>query len=295
MKKLIINIIVLILVAAGSFFLGGMTFRFIDAPKGENVLLDEEIHDAEIEELPAAGQRGKLASFFFPATDSEKGIQFALTNKYEEILNVWAVLKTSNGVINVIQAAHVGSSEFLSPIDNTMNRISNLLLWGSIVIKFEKLLLFVSSYIILIIIIPVFIVISVVRILTNNDKRKKIRLIINSFLICLVMFFAMPVSLQLSMFAEEAILSDNVNNLITSIEEKGETAQVMENEITTLRRQGRSVIGHLGNAGSLGNSLIEDIIYYFIIFIFSYIVIPVFAILGFIFLTRYFTKKILLS
>ncbi|MCL2722067.1 MAG: hypothetical protein FWD47_12130 [Treponema sp.] len=299
MKNWIINVIVLVLVAIGSFFLGILASGFISVPRN-NVVLEETVQqgavqnqEAEAEDESAVRQKVSFASFLFPEINSEKGLQNALNEKSAEILNIWEILKTGNGVISIIQAAHSGNTEFLSPIGSSMGKISDSLLWASAAVVFKKYLLFISSYIILIFIIPVFILISVVSIVKNKDRKKTPKLVGVTVFISLILLFVIPASMHISLFASNVILSDNMSNLITSIEEKGETVKNMETEITGLRRQGRSVLNHSANARDLGNSLIKDTTDYFIIFIFTNIIIPVLTIIGIVFLAGFIKKLIL--
>jgi len=296
MKKWIINITVLILVAAGSFFLGAIILGPKFVPKSD-VLLGEiqegDLSDEESGDLPLIVQKGMIASFFLPDIDTDRGIQKSLTQKLAEISNVWDVIKTSSSIINFIQSAHPESRDSLIPINNTMEKMSGSLFWIYSAIGFIKYLLLISSRIILIIVIPVFIIISVISILTNKGRIKTYKLIIKTILVTLIILFTIPVSLQLSIFAEKAILSDNINNLVTSIEEKGEIALEMENEIADTRRQNSPVISYMENTKELSNALIQDIMNYRIIFIFTYIIFPVLIIFGIIILTRFFVKNIL--
>ncbi|MCL2442685.1 MAG: hypothetical protein FWD13_04380 [Treponema sp.] len=243
--------------------------------------------------VPGEKKKGIITSFLFPDPDLDRGVQKALTIKSEQIFDVWDVLKNCNGVINVIQSAHPGNSEFLVPVDKTMNKMSEMLYnaYGAIVLN--KYLLFIFSHIILLVIIPIYVVISIIVICTKRDKSKTLKLVIVTVLVCFIMLFIVPISLQLSSFMEKAILSGNIDNLVTSIEEKGEIIQEMKDEITEQRILGRSVVSYIDSAKDTGNALIKDITNYYIIFVFSYIVFPILMFLCIVIITIYSLKQIL--
>jgi hypothetical protein len=246
---------------------------------------------------------GPMAAWLISDSDKEKGIQHKLTEKSKQVAGVWATLKAVNGVINVLQSIQLGGSviveasvspmEFLSPIDNILDRISDLLLLAFSAIVFEKILLAISGYIVFLIIIPVCAIISIVSIWTSNDKSKISKVVIVSVLINLIVMFAIPVSFYLSSFIEKTVLNNNMNKVLSSIDAKGNTAAKMEKELTGLRKIGTSVSTYLTNAKNLSSAVIEDMINYFIIFIFTSIIIPILTIFGLYFLAKYCAKLIL--
>jgi len=247
--------------------------------------------------------KGPMAAWLITDSDKEKGIQKSLTEKSKQVAGVWATLKAVNGVINVLQSIQVGGSaiveasanpmEFLSPIDNVLDRISDMLLWAFAAIIFEKILLAISGYFVFLIIIPVCVIISVVTIWTSNDKSKITKVIIVSVLINLIIIFAIPISFYLSSFIEKEVLTHKLNTVLTSINTKGNTAAKMEKELTGLKRIGSAISSYLTNAKNLGNALVEDMVNYFIIFIFSCIIMPILTIFGLFLLARFLAKVIL--
>ncbi|MCL2277658.1 MAG: hypothetical protein FWC21_07145 [Treponema sp.] len=309
MLKKIIFTAVLVLIAAGSFLFGVLTFG--SSPDKGNIIVTAPDTEAgednqitgEIENLTEVRQRGPIISFLLPDINAEVGIQKELTRKSREVLGVWATLKIINGVINILQSAQVGGSffveasinplEFLSPVDNVLDKLSDMLLWAFAAIMFEKILLAVSGYLVFMIVIPLCAIITIITVWTYKDKQKVHRVIIVSVIISLIIPLAIPISFQLSSLMENKLLTNNVERVLTSIKEKGETAGEMETEVTGLRRVGNSIMAFMNTAKDLGNALIEDMINYFIIFIFTNIVIPITTILGLFFLTKYLAKLIL--
>jgi len=179
-------------------------------------------------------EKWSLTTFLFPAIDSEEGLQKALSDKSVQVLDVWTTIKTKN--------------------DSKMEKVSELLLWSYSAVVFEKFLLFFSRFIILLIILPLFLIFSILSILRNKDKKKTLPLIIVTVLIGLVIFFAIPLSLQASIFMEKTILPDFGSNL----------------DIT-----------------------VENTMSYFTVFLFTYIIIPILVIAGLIFLTVYISRFML--
>ena len=294
----------LLMIGAASFFFGVRTFGLTDLIKNKSVQNEQDAQGAkDVQDSQVVKPRGPIVSLLVPDMESESGIQKKLTEKSKQVLGVWATLKVINGVINVLQSAQVGGSffveasvnplEFLAPIDNVLDRISDMLLWALGAILFEKILLAISGYVVFLIIIPVCALVAVVTVWSSKDKTRLHKIVIVSILISLVVPFAIPASFRMSALMENVILTNNVSNVITSIDEKGNAAETMEKEVTGLRRVGKSIVNYMANAKDLGNALIEDMINYFILFIFTGIVIPLLTILGLYWITKYFARIIL--
>jgi hypothetical protein len=292
------------MIGAASFFFGVRTFGLTDLIKNKSVQNEQDAQSAkDVQDSQVVKPRGPIVSLLVPDMESESGIQKKLTEKSKQVLGVWATLKVINGVINVLQSAQVGGSffveasvnplEFLAPIDNVLDRISDMLLWALGAILFEKILLAISGYVVFLIIIPVCALVAVITLWSSKDKTRLHKIVIVSILVSLVVPFAIPASFQMSALMENVILTNNVSNVIISIDEKGNAAETMEKEVTGLRRVGKSIVNYMANAKDLGNALIEDMINYFILFIFTGIVIPLLTILGLYWITKYFARIIL--
>jgi hypothetical protein len=234
---------------------------------------------------------------------NDEGMQNTLTEKSRTILNVWATLKIMNGVINVLQSAQIGGSffveasvnplEFLAPIDNILDKLSDLLLWALGAIIMEKLILSISGLLLFKIVIPVCILLCVITIWIKKDKTKINRMVLVFTLIGISIAIAIPLSFQLSTVIENKVFTDRVGNLISSINNKGDSAESMENEVTGLKKIGTSILSFMSDAKNLGDALIEDMINLLIIFLVTNIVIPILTILGIIHITEYSVKPIL--
>jgi Flp pilus assembly protein TadB len=248
-------------------------------------------------------RKGPMAELFLLDSELENGVQKSLTEKSKQVLTVWAALKVVNGVINVLQSVQIGGSavvefsinpmEFLAPVDKILDKISDLLLWAFGALVFEKILLAISWYLVFVIIIPICVIISLVTIWTQKDKTKLLRIVIVTVFISLIVSFIIPISLQVSAIIEKKILSNNVEKVLKSIEDKSKTAEGMEKELTRTRRMSTSVTNNLTNTKNLSSALIEDSINFFIIFIFTGVIIPILTFLGIIYLSKYVVKLIL--
>jgi Flp pilus assembly protein TadB len=260
----------------------------------------EEKEKKEKEKKP---RKKPMETIFLLDSELENGVQKSLTEKSKQVLGVWATLKIVNGVINVLQSVQIGGSavvemsinpmEFLSPVDKILDRISDMLLWAFGALVFEKILLAISGYLVFVIIIPICVIISLIAIWMQKDKTRIYRIVIVTVFIGLMVSFIIPLSLQVSVIIEKKILSNNVEKVLSSIDEKSKTAEGMEKELTRLRRITSSVTGYLTSAKNLSNALIEDTINFFIIFIFTNIIIPILVFLGLFFLSKYFVRLIL--
>ncbi len=237
-----------------------------------------------------------------------KSIQKSLTEKSEQILTVWAALRSVYGAVNVLQSAEarvvfvaVEPLESLSPFDKTLNRISNLFLFAYGVLVFEKILLSIFISIAFFILIPICVIVSISAIWKNKNAVSQPnskgtfpahRIAIAAVLISLVIVFSLPVSLGVSTLLEEKILSDNVNNLVFSMGESEKAALKMENELRGLRRIGVTITEYILTAKNISNAAIKDTINYLMFFMLSNILIPALAFFGLYKITKYSVKMI---
>lgn len=247
---------------------------------------------------------------FWPVADMqsgnsavENGIQYSLSEKSRKILNVWAVLKVVNGVINVLQSAEIGGSffveasvnplEFLSPVDNILDKLSDLLLWALGAVVMEKLILSISGLVVFKVIIPVCALLCVVTIWLQKEKTKLNRIIPVFVLLGLSISGAVPLSFWASSIIESKLFTGRVSNLIAEINDTGKDAEAMEGEVTGLKKIGKSILSFMTNAKSLADAIIEDMVDFVIIFLLTTIVIPILTVWGIIGVTKYFVKLLL--
>ncbi|MCL2800561.1 MAG: hypothetical protein FWD28_02210 [Treponema sp.] len=241
----------------------------------------------------AVVQRGFISNLLIPDITADRGLQKALGEKSKNVMTVWSVLKVANGTVNILQSAQAAGGETLSPINNIMGKLSNMLSFSFGLLLFWKVLLMISSYMVFLIVIPICAIIAIVLIWTYKDRKRVNKMVLSYVLIGIIAAFAIPAALHLSTLLEKKLLIYNVTTVTASIEAKGRTADTMERNVSAARRQGNSVANFIVNARNLGNDLSEDITNYFILFIFVYLITPVIVLLVIIFLARYFIKMIL--
>ena len=293
MAKRIIFTILLILIGISSFYTGLKPFGPVLVlqdlnSKTETAVETEKKIEPENEDEADAEEEKK------------KSIQKSLSDKSEQILTVLSALKIVQGAVNVLQSVDakvvfvaVNPLESLSPFDKTLGKISSLFLFAYGVLVFEKTLLSVFVSIALMILIPICVIVSISAIWKSKGKAYKTHtVVIVSVLIGLVIFFVLPVSFWVSAFLEEKIFSDNVNSLVSSIDENKANAIKMETELRGLRRVGITITNYVSTAQNISNAVIKDTINYLIFLLILNILIPVFTVFGLYKITKYYVKML---
>jgi hypothetical protein len=274
---------------------------------------------------------GPVAEWQDRNAETERGIQKQLTEKSVQVLGVWAVLKVINGVINVLQSAQIGGElgisgsvnpfEILAPIDNTLDKISNvfLLAFGALIL--EKLLLAISVYAVFLVVIPICAFVSIAEIMRpdRSGNKKLYKIMTVSLLISLAVPFAVPVSFKLSSAVEKSLFSNNLSVVLSSINENGKNAKNMEEDLNKISAQAQAartglwdkvkgaadaavsfittftstIWNYTANAKDIGEALIKDTINYLMIFVVTNVIIPILTIYGLYRATKYLAKKII--
>jgi len=270
MNKVIPYVIILILSAGLSFFLGALflgskisintdgskteavessDIKSGEAPKAPAgkeppvVKASADAADNEDTEISPERKKGSFLSFLFPSLDSEKGLQKKLSDKQIEISGIKTVLSAS------------GTSYIT-------NKLIDMMLFASAATAFNKIFLFTANHLILIVVIPIFIIISIILMILNKNKKITSKLIIKTVVYSLIIIFILPASFYISGFAEKLILNDYINSIVTAISEKGA-------DLTSLT------------------------INYFAIFLFTNLIIPALIVIGVIGIVIYFKKRLL--
>jgi hypothetical protein len=301
MVKRIISTVVLILIGLASFSVGLISCQTSKKPQTEQTRdKNTEADFTLIQGSSAIVKHGNIvkhgrdiASVLIPDLKAEKGLQKALIEKSNHILSVWEYLKVTKGVGSILLAAQATGTEALSPADDIMGKLSNLLSWAFSLMLFWKILLTLSGYMIFLAVIPICVIIIIVLLWTYKDRKKVPKLIITTALISLLITFTVPLALYLSSVLDTKLLADNIETLTASIDEKGKLAENMDRNVSAARRQSASIVSYIGNSKNLSNGMIEDVINYYMIFLFVYFFIPVVLIILIIFLARHFIKLIL--
>jgi len=247
----------------------------------------------------------QIASLLTLEAGYEKAVEESLNRKSHQILDVWAVVKTMNGVINVLQSAQVKSKyfleasvinsvEFLAPIDSILSKISGMFLMAYSIIVFQKMLLSLPIFFVLILIIPICALITVIMLWTYKDRAKIYKIAIASVVSALLIPFAIQLSINMSSLLGNKVMAKNINTLVTTIiEENGKEASAMENDIVRSKKTGNSIIKYMDKAKTLSETIIENVMDYIIIFLFIFVIIPILILLLILFLAIYGVRLIL--
>jgi predicted PurR-regulated permease PerM len=127
-----------------------------------------------------------------------------------------------------------------------------------------------------------------------KKESARIRSIIPLFvLIAFSVSIAVPLSFQIAATVENKLLTNRVNTVLSGISEKGKSAESMENEVSGIKKIGKSIVSFLSTAKDLGNALAEDLINYIIIFFVTNILIPIVTIYALLSVTKYCAKLML--
>ena len=300
MKKQIIFSCVLVIFGVLSFIIGLKPFGLIAAWQEKAKKIETEIaKEVEVKKEPEPEvKKEETVKEVKPKVD--KSIQKSLTNKSEQIMEVWSVLKTVQGAVNVLHSVDakavfvaVNPVESLAPFDKILNNISNTFQFAYGVIIFEKTFLVISISLIFLILIPLCVLIAISIIWKNKDKKEPYKIVIVSVLTSLVVLFAVPISLKLSAVIEEKALSENIVSLVSSINENKENAVKLESELRGLRRVAATITNSVSKTKEICDTAIKDMIHYLIFFIIIYILIPLLAIFGLYKITRFSAKMIM--
>jgi len=292
MVKRIVSTVLLILIGCASFSIGLISCQTSGKAKTQQTQAKKGAEQDVVPESAIIRQGKGIASILIPGLNADKGVQKSMVDKSNQVFDVWESLKMAKGVVNILLAAQATGTESLSPSDDIMGKLSNMLSWSFGLMLLWKILLTISSYMIFLVVIPVCAIIIVVLIWTYKDKKKVPKLIMTTALVGLLLTFTIPLALQISSILDNKLLGSNVETLVVSITAKGKSAETMDRNVSAARRQSSSIVGYIAGAKKLSGGMIEDVINYSMIFIFVYLFVPIVLIVFVVFLARYFIKLI---
>ena len=253
-----------------------------------NENIEENIEDAEEKEKFFKNVLTKI---------NPKSIQLSLTEKSDQIFTVWEDQKSVHGVINVLQSAEAGNlsvkpGESLSPYNKTNNIVSGIFLFTLGIMVFLKTLLSLSVPVVFLVIIPIIIVINIVTLWKSKVKGVH-RVLIAAIVTSLIVSFAGPVVIKISILADDYIFSKNVNEIVASLEESASHADSIDVDLRSGRRNPAAIQNHITSIKSLSNNVVKDAFTYLLLFTIIFILIPVFSGIGLFKLTRLTSRKIM--
>jgi hypothetical protein len=298
MIKRILFTFLLLIICVFSFYTGLKPFGPLAAWQDQNE--KPQVTEAETTAKASAKTEGDEDGEKDTKNKSWKTIHQSFSEKTDQLMKVWGSVKSVYGTINILYTTDVKAVypaanplEVLVPTNNIFNRISNLFRWALTALILEKTLLALSVSLVLLILIPICALISIYFVWTYKNEKKLYRVAIVSVLICLVILLAVPICLKLSTITDEKILSRNVNNIISSLEETEENAGKFNSELRRFRRTEASINSYLSTSNDLSNTVIKDSISYLQIFFMINILIPVLIFIILYKVTRFSIKLIM--
>jgi hypothetical protein len=236
----------------------------------------------------------------YTASENNGKIQQQLTAKLAQVAGVWASVKIVSGIISVVQTIQVEGSipvvgglavsaqplGWTAVVDNTLDQISNILLWAMGAIAIEKMLLAISVWVSFRIVIPVCAVFVIIAIWNRRYKQQLVKIIASIIIIGFGICSAIPLSLGLSNVIETSILSDQIEKTINEIDGQSQEIETEGNTINDssfldqLKRLGSGIAGFFAAMKHKIDSFIENAINYIMCFLVTNLIIPIGTILG---------------
>ncbi|GHV83650.1 hypothetical protein AGMMS50212_09900 [Spirochaetia bacterium] len=240
-------------------------------------------------------------------SDNEKGLQNTLTQKTKQIFVVWGITRGASGLIALLQSVElsvsigVGGSlnpmAWLSPVDNILDKVSDVCLYAIGAVLIEKFLLALSGWAAFRIIIPLCAILCIALIWLDKQKIAVKKIIAGVSLIGFSICIAVPLSVQVSCIIEKKIFVNEIDKTIREMQLKNADVENMQNDI---EKQGfspgriiTSITGFFTNAKNIADALISDVMNYIMIFILTTIIIPIITIAGLGCLTKSIVKTVI--
>lgn len=239
-------------------------------------------------------------AFQFNSSEDTGRLQAQLTARIRETLSIWAIIKGVSAIISTLESVQIEAGVSfgaqatasinpvggLAVIDNTLDQVSNILLWAIGALSALKILLAISIWISLKIFVPVCGILIIAVLWNKNYSGRLIKIVAGIAVICLGICFAVPLALEMSNVVKTSILAGQIyrtTNEITSlsshIEKEGEEIN-KPSFLNMIRRGISSVANFFQGIKQYIDKLIENIIDYIMIFIVINILIPVAALFG---------------
>jgi hypothetical protein len=244
---------------------------------------------------------GPLAAWQDQSSETERGIQKRLSDKSDQIINVWGNLNLAHGTINIMLSTDVKSVypaanpvDALIPINNILSKISGLFRFSLGTVSFEKMLLTVSVILIFVVLIPLCAIISIYHVWTSGED-KQLKVVIAAALTGIALAIAIPAPLMLASIADNKIFNTNEDALIGSMEEINEKTAALDNELKRFRRTDAAITEYITSAKDISNAIIKVTTNYIIVFLMIYVLFPVLLIIVIYKAARFSAKKIVNS
>ncbi|MDR1399348.1 MAG: hypothetical protein LBJ41_05445 [Treponema sp.] len=240
------------------------------------------------------------ASSFQYASSKDSGrLQGQLTRKLTQVAGVWTQVKIVSGVISILETIQIEGSipvvgglaisaeplGWTDVVDNTLDQISNICLWAMGAIAIEKMLLAISIWFSLKIVVPVCAVCIVIALWIKKYAGQLKRIVAGLIIVFAGLCSAIPLSLELSNIIETSILSSQIRETISDIDDSsGEAEKIGDNInnasfINRLRQIGSGIASFFDDIKQTFDTFIDNMINYIMCFIVTSVIIPIITIL----------------
>ncbi|GHU89094.1 hypothetical protein FACS189476_07400 [Spirochaetia bacterium] len=242
-------------------------------------------------------------------SENERGLQDRLTQKTAQIFIVWGITRGASGLISLLQSFEVGVTigvagslnplEFLAPVDNVLDKVSDVCLYAIGAVMIEKFLLALSGWLAFQIIIPVCMLLCILSLWIGKYKKSVIKIIAGFGIIGVSVFSAVPLSLELSSIIEKKVFEKEIDRKMNEINLKNSDIENMQGSIeiekpaSAAMKMVNSVKAFFTDARDLAASLVSDVLNYITMFIVTNIIIPLLTIIGLGFITKYIFNLLL--
>ncbi|MCL1994270.1 MAG: hypothetical protein FWG66_15100 [Spirochaetes bacterium] len=175
---------------------------------------------------------GAASRMDFNATQDQGRQQQELTRRITEVLRVWAGVRAASGAISIIQTIQVegsvplvgGAAVSVQPlgwadvVNNTLDKISNILLWAVGALTIQKLLLAISMWVSFRIIVPICLILILLLLWNKKYAEQLKKTIAGVIVITVAICVAVPLSLELATVVESNILHNHINQTVSEVE-----------------------------------------------------------------------------
>ena len=246
------------------------------------------------------------SSLDFKSMQDQGRQQEQINNRIAQVMGVWGGIKIASAVISFIQTIQIEGSipvvgglavsaqplGWADVVNNTLDKISNILLWAAGALVIQKLLLAISIWVSLGILIPLCALIIIAVIWNKRYSGQLIKVVAGIVIITAGICGAVPLSLELSNIIESSILYSYINETVSGIDDTAnelESSGDQANDIGWLRRLGTGIVNFFDSIVDHFWNIINRTINYIMCFIVVNILIPI----GTLFFLKYMVSSTL--
>ena len=252
------------------------------------------------------GSWALASSLDFSSIQDQGRQQEQINKRLAQVMGVWGGIKIASGFISFIQTIQIEGSipvvgglavsaqplGWAEVVDNTLDKVSNILLWAAGALVVQKILLGISIWVSLRILIPLCALIIIAVIWNKRYAGQLKKIIAGLIIITAGICGAVPLSLELSNAIESSILYSYINENVSGIDDTAdelERSGAQANDISWLRRLGAGIVSFFDSIIDHFWNIINRTINYIMCFIVVNILIPI----GTLFFLKYMVSSTL--